>query len=52
MTFLIVEEVNLLSGFFLAGEISKFLAVGWDSSPIPRVSYKCLREIMGYNSGR
>ena len=33
MTFLIAEEVNLLRGIFLVGEMSKFLAVGWDFSP-------------------
>ena len=34
-TFLIVEEVNLLIGFLLVGKMSKFLAVGWDSSSSP-----------------
>ena len=38
MTFLIAEEVNLLKGIILAGEMSKFLAVGWDSSPSPGFS--------------
>ena len=36
MTFLIAEEVNLLRGVFLVGEMSKVLAVGWDSFPTPR----------------
>ena len=35
MTFLIAEEVNLQRGIFLVGEMSKFLAVRWDSSPSP-----------------
>ena len=35
MTLLIAEEVNLLRGIFLVGEMSKFLAIGWDSSPSP-----------------
>ena len=34
MTFLI-GEVSLLKGIFLVGELSIFLAVGWDSSPSP-----------------
>ena len=38
MTFLIAEEVNLLRGIFLVGEMSKYLAVGWDSSPSPGFS--------------
>ena len=33
MTFLIAEEVNLSRTIFLVGEMTKFLAVGWDSSP-------------------
>ena len=28
-------EVNLLKEILLVGEISKFLAAGWDSSPSP-----------------
>ena len=32
MTFLKAEEVNLLRGIFLVREVSKFSAVGWDSS--------------------
>ena len=35
MTFLITEDVNLLKGIFLVGEISKFLAIGWDFPPSP-----------------
>ena len=35
MPFLIKEEVNLLRGIFLVWEMSKFLAIGWDSSPSP-----------------
>ena len=35
MTLLIVENVNLLRGTFLVVEMSKFLAVGWDSAPSP-----------------
>ena len=35
MTFLIAEEVNLSRGIFLVRQMSKFLAVGWDSSPFP-----------------
>ena len=35
MTFLIVEEVNLLRRIFVVGEMRNFLAVGWDSSPSP-----------------
>ena len=35
MAFLIAEEVNLLRRIFLVGEMSKFLAVGWDSFPSP-----------------
>ena len=35
MTFLIAEEVNLLREIFLVGEMSRFLAVEWDSSPCP-----------------
>ena len=31
----ITKEVNLLIGFFLVGEMGKFLAVGCDSSPSP-----------------
>ena len=38
MTFLIAEEVNLLRGIFLVKEMSKFLAVGWESSPSPGFS--------------
>ena len=38
MTFLIAEEVNLLRVIFLVGEMSKYLAVGWDSSPSPGFS--------------
>ena len=30
-------SVNLLKGLVLVGKVSKFLAVGWDSPPIPRV---------------
>ena len=33
MTLLIAEDVNLLRGTFQVGEISIFLAVGWDSPP-------------------
>ena len=35
MTFLIAKEVNILRGSFLIGKMSKFMAVGWDSSPSP-----------------
>ena len=37
MTFLIAEEVNILrgGGGILEGEVSKFLAVRWDSSLSP-----------------
>ena len=35
MTFLLKEENNFLKGIFLVGEVSKFLAVEWDSSPSP-----------------
>ena len=35
MKLLIMEEVNLLREIFLVGEMSKFLAVGWDSCPSP-----------------
>ena len=31
MTLFIGEDLNLLRWIFLVGEISKFLAVGWDS---------------------
>ena len=33
MTLLIAEDVNLLIGIFLLGEMSKFLAVEWYSPP-------------------
>ena len=29
MTFLILEDVNLLRGIFLVGKMSRFLAAGW-----------------------
>ena len=35
MTPLIAEEVDLFRGIFLVGEMNKFFAVGWDSSPSP-----------------
>ena len=44
MTFLIVEEVNLLRGIFLVEEMSKFLAVGWDSSPSPGFPINVYRD--------
>ena len=42
MTFLIAEEVNLLNGVFLVGEMSKFFGCWVGFFPIPRVSHKCL----------
>ena len=33
MTLLTGKDVDLFRGIFLMGEISKFLAVGWDSPP-------------------
>ena len=35
MTLLIAEDVNLLRRIFLAGKVSKSLAVGWYSPPSP-----------------
>ena len=35
MTLLIAEDVNLLRRIFLAGKLSKSLAVGWYSPPFP-----------------
>ena len=40
ITLLIGEDVNWLREIFLVGEMSKILAVGWDSPPISRVSHK------------
>ena len=51
MTLLIEKDVNLLKGIFLVGEMSKFLAVEWDSPPSPGFPIN-ICEIMGYNSGR
>ena len=51
MTFLIAEEVNLLRGIFLVVEMSKFLAVVWDSSPSPGFPTNVYRD-NEYNSGR
>ena len=33
MTLLIAEYKNLLRGIILVGEMSRFMAVGWDSWP-------------------
>ena len=35
MTLLIAEDINLLRGIFLMGEINKCLAAGLDSPPSP-----------------
>ena len=40
MTFLIGDDVNLLRELFLVGRMSNFLALGWDSRLITRVSQK------------
>ena len=41
---LIAEEVNLLMGDLLVGEMSKFLAIGWDSSPSPGFPINVYRD--------
>ena len=38
------EDVHVLRQIFLLGKMSKFLAVGWDSPPISRVSHEGLGE--------
>ena len=45
------EDVNLLRGIFLLGEMNKFLAVGWDSCSIilgdnPAGHYFILRHLI------
>ena len=45
------EDVNLLRGIFLLGEMNKFLAVGWDSCSIilgdnPAGHYLILRHLI------
>ena len=40
MTLSIAENANLLRVVFLVGEISKVLAVGWDSHPSPEFPIK------------
>ena len=44
MTFLMAKEVNLLRGIFPVGEMSKFLAVGWDFSPSPGFPINVYRD--------
>ena len=44
MTFLIAGEVNLLRWIFLVGEMSNFLAAGWDSSPYPGFPINVYRD--------
>ena len=46
MTLLIAKGVNLTRGIFLVGEMSRFLAVGWDSDP--SLGFR----LLGYNSER
>ena len=40
MKLLTPKDLNLLRGIFLMGEMSKFLAVGYDFSPSPRLPIK------------
>ena len=40
MTLLVTKDTILIKVNFLVGEMSKFLAIGWDSVPVPKVSDK------------
>ena len=47
MIILVAEDVNLLRGIFLVGEMSKFSAVGWDPPPYPGFTI----NVLGNNEG-
>ena len=49
ITLLIAKDVNLLRGVFLVGEVSKFLAVGWDSPLSPGFPIKVYGDNVGFN---
>ena len=40
MTLLVTKDTILIKVNFLVGEMSKFLAIGWDSAPVPRFLIK------------
>ena len=44
MTLLVTKDTILIKVNFLVGEMSKFLAIGWDSVSFPKVSDKGLKE--------